>query len=48
MPVSGTDTHYLFLMRHAEHSEGHLTAQGSEHVRQAAARLGEVGPGRVA
>lgn len=41
MAVAATDAHYLFLMRHAEHSEGHLTAQGSEHVRQTAARLGE-------
>lgn len=37
-----TDTHYLFLMRHAEHSEGQLTAKGSEHVRQVATRLGVV------
>jgi len=41
MVVAAIDAHYLFPMRHAEHSEGHLTAQGSGHVRQAAARLGE-------
>jgi hypothetical protein len=36
MAVAATDMHYLFLMRHAEHSEGHLTARGSDHVRQVA------------
>lgn len=41
MHLAATDVEYLFLMRHAAHSEGHLTVQGSDHVRQVAARLGE-------
>ncbi len=41
MRAAATDVEYLFLMRHAAHTEGHLTVQGSDHVRQVAARLGE-------
>ena len=32
---------YVFLMRHAEHSAGHLTAEGTAHVRAAAGRFAE-------
>jgi hypothetical protein len=32
---------YLFLMRHAEHRQGHLTKDGSAHVRGLAERLSE-------
>ncbi|WP_374969010.1 hypothetical protein [Terrabacter sp. BE26] len=41
MRAAATDREYLFLMRHAAHRDGHLTMQGSDNVRQVAARLGE-------
>jgi hypothetical protein len=42
MPVDARDRRrYLFLMRHAEHRDGHLTVQGSDHVRAVADRLME-------
>ena len=32
---------YLFLMRHADHRNGHVTKDGSAHVRALAARFSE-------
>ena len=41
MTVSHDTPRYLFLMRHAQHNEGHLTAKGSAHIRSLAMRFSE-------
>jgi len=39
--VSDETPRYLFLMRHAKHDEGHLTKEGSAHIRSLAMRFAE-------
>ena len=41
MAVSHDTPRYLFLMRHAKHDEGHLTEEGSAHIRSLATRFSE-------
>lgn len=41
MTVSHDTPRYLFLMRHAQHKESHLTAEGSAHIRSLAMRFSE-------
>ena len=41
MAVSHDTPRYLFLMRHAKHDGGHLTAEGSAHIRSLATRFSE-------
>ena len=41
LTVSHDTPRYLFLMRHAQHNEGHLTKEGSAHIRSLAMRFSE-------
>ena len=41
MTVSQDTPRYLFLMRHAQHNEGHLTKAGSAHIGSLAMRFSE-------
>jgi hypothetical protein len=41
LTVSHDTRQYLFLMRHAQHNEGHLTEEGSAHIRSLAMRFSE-------
>jgi hypothetical protein len=41
LTVSHDTPQYLFLMRHAQHNEGHLTEEGSAHIRSLAMRFSE-------
>jgi hypothetical protein len=41
LTVSRDTPQYLFLMRHAQHHQGHLTEKGSAHIRSLAVRFSE-------
>jgi hypothetical protein len=41
LTVSHDTPRYLFLMRHAQHDEGHLTEEASAHIRSLAMRFSE-------
>jgi hypothetical protein len=41
LAVSHDTPQYLFLMRHAQHHQGHLTEEGSAHVGSLAMRFSE-------